>query len=320
MITPSTKPRLVADVGGTHSRLALWDPASNTLRARQDYLNESFSGFEHIIATWVEGLAEPQPTHACIAIAAPPFEDRVEMPSIGWSFSITALSAQFGLELIRVINDFESNAYSLIHLSDEDITTIHQGASGSSGKLAAIGPGTGLGGAAFGLVAGQPTASACEPGHMSLAPATPLEMALFTQLMKQHPVIYAELLLSGRGLPRLYRAICAVMGETAEDVSAPEISQKALADQCARCVQTMQTFCGLLGSVCGDFVLAQGAYGGLYLCGGILPQILPLLSNSTFLSRFSAKGEMQDYMTAVPVHVITSGRAGLLGAAHTPLA
>lgn len=312
--------RLVADVGGTNSRLALWDAAENTLRARQDYLNEDFTSFEQVLAAWIDGLNEPSPAQACIAIAAPPFDDQVTMPNIGWSFSISEVSTRFHLDQMRVINDFESNAYSLLHLSAEDITTLHQGKTGNSGKLAAVGPGTGLGGASVGLVAGQPTASACEPGHMSLAPATPLEMDLFSLLMKSHPVIYAELLLSGRGLPRLHQAMAEIMGESAQTLSAPEISRRALADECPLASQTMQTFCALLGSLCGDFVLAQGAYGGLYLCGGILPRILPLLASSSFLSRFSAKGEMQDYMVAVPIHVITSGRAGLIGAAHAPLA
>lgn len=315
----SYKNRMVADVGGTNTRLALWDVNKNSLRARRDYLNADFANFDAVIAAWMADLAEPPPTRACVAIAAPPFDDLVAMQNTTWSFSIREISHQFSFDPLRVINDFEANAYGLPHLSSDDMTTIHQGKSGGSGKLAAVGPGTGLGGAAFGLVAGQPTASACEPGHMSLAPATPMEMELFSLLMKEHSVIHAELLLSGRGLPRLYRAVATVMGDDAEDLDAPEISARALAEECDTSLLTMETFCALLGSICGDFVLAHGAYGGLYLCGGILPQMVPLLSNSTFQSRFAAKGEMQEYLQAVPIHVIISGRAGLLGAAHTPL-
>ncbi|MFK7977358.1 MAG: glucokinase [Halioglobus sp.] len=311
--------RLVADVGGTNSRIALWDPALNELSNRCDYLNEDFESFNAVIAAWLAQLNEPAPEQACVAIAAPPFDDLVEMPSIDWSFSIRQTAKQFGFDDMRVINDFEANAYSLPHLSQNDIVTIHQGEAGSSGKLAAVGPGTGLGGAAFGLVAGRPTASACEPGHMSLAPATPMELELFSLLLKKHPVIYAELLLSGRGLPRLYAAVAEVMGEKAEVLGAPEISARAQTEEYPTCSQTMETFCALLGSICGDFVLAQGAYGGLYLCGGILPKMVALLSNSSFQTRFTAKGEMQEYLQAVPIHVITSGRAGLIGAAHTPL-
>lgn len=320
MSTPAQQTRLVADVGGTNSRLALYDPANNSLRARRDYANENYDNLTDVIAQWLEDLPEAAPTLACLAIAAPPFDDEVIMGNLDWSFSIRETAARFKFDTLRVINDFEGNAYGLVHLEDDDIETLLPGKPGGSGKLAAVGPGTGLGGATFGLVAGQPVANACEPGSMSLSPATQMELELFRLLLKDHSDIYAELLLSGPGIPLLYHSIATLMGEQAEALTAEEISQRALSGSCGLCTQTMETFCALLGSACGDFVLAQGAYGGLYLCGGILPQIRPVLSGSSFTHRFAQKGIMQKHLADVPLHLIISGRAGLLGAAHAPLA
>lgn len=78
-------------------------------------------------------------------------------------------------------------------------------------------------------------------------------------------------------------------------------------------------FCDLLGSACGDFVLATGSYGGLYLAGGIVPRILPLVQQSHFLQRFAQKGAMAKHLARVPVYAITGADAGLIGAAHATL-
>ena len=87
---PSLQPRttrLVADVGGTNSRLALFDPLANELRAVRTYINRDYARFEDIIAAWLDGLIEPPPSDCCLAVAAPPFADRVIMLNINWSFS-----------------------------------------------------------------------------------------------------------------------------------------------------------------------------------------------------------------------------------------
>ena len=39
----STSPRLVADIGGTNTRIALFDPLLNDFRALHQYINREFS-------------------------------------------------------------------------------------------------------------------------------------------------------------------------------------------------------------------------------------------------------------------------------------
>ncbi len=117
----------MADVGGTNSRLALFDPLANELRALRTYVNRDYGQFEDIIAAWLDALAEPPPADCCLAVAAPPFEDRVTMLNIDWSFSRRELATRFGFSRLRCINDFEGNAYALPHLSAHDLATLHPG-------------------------------------------------------------------------------------------------------------------------------------------------------------------------------------------------
>jgi glucokinase len=311
--------RLVADVGGTNCRLALFDPLANELRSLRTYINRDYGQFEDIIAAWLDSLAEPQPTDCCLAVAAPPFNDRVTMLNIDWSFSRRDLAERFGFSQLHCINDFEGNAYALPHIPTQNLTTLHQGKVAEGGKLAIVGPGTGLGGSTLNIVGGVPIACASEPGHMGLAAATELELELFRYLQPRYGEIYAELLVSGPGLLRLYQALAAIRDEEAQSLTPKEISVRALTGQCELSVLTLNTFCALLGSIAGDFVLANGAYSGLYLAGGIIPDMIPFLQASPFVRRFQAKGKMREHLTLVPLNAINCETTGLLGAAHAPL-
>ena len=311
--------RLVADVGGTNTRLALFDPAAGELRALSTYDNRDHQRFEDIIDCWLQTLEEPPPTTCCFAVAAPPAGDRVTMINVNWSFSCRDMARRFGFTQLGWINDFQSIAYALPHLHSGDRQLLHTGRGEAQGKLATMGPGTGLGGATLEIVAGTPLACACEPGHMGLAAANALELEIVHLLLPRHGEIHAELLVSGPGLQRLYLALAQIRGETVDQLTPAEISSCALQGQDELCVLTLNTFCALLGSVCGDFVLAGGAYGGLYLAGGIIPRMIPFLRASNFVQRFREKGSMGDLLAAVPLYAITTAQPGLIGAAHAPL-
>lgn len=311
--------RLVADIGGTNSRLALYDPIAGDLRALRTYFNRDYIRFEDIVQAWLNALAEPAPNECCLAVAAPPFDDRVTMINIDWSFSLNELAAQYGFTQIRGINDFEGNAYALPHLGEADLTVLHTGNTIGNSRLATVGPGTGLGGATLGWLEGTPVANASEPGHMGLSPATELELELFKYLLPEHGEIYAELLLSGPGLQRIYEALGAVQGQQVLPLTSEQVSARAQEQTCTLCTQSLETFCALLGSTCGDYVLANGAYGGLYLAGGILPRMADFLQRSTFVQRFQQKGKMRAHLVDVPLYIITTGTTGLTGAAHAPI-
>jgi len=311
-------PRLVADIGGTNCRLALYDPDSNGLRSRRNYINREYRQFEDIVAHWLAALDEPAPSACCLAVAAPPFDDRVTMLNIDWSFSLRDIASRFGFSRVRGLNDFEANAYALPHLGEHELVTFYRGRETRRGKLATIGPGTGLGGSTLDLTAAEPKAWACEPGHMGLSPGNELELELFRYLYPRYGEVYAEFLVSGPGVQRLYQSLAAIGGQEALALPPEEITRRAQSGECELCSLTLDTFFAMLGSVSGDFVLANGAYGGLYLAGGFIPRMIDLLQASTFVSRFQNKGKMRPHLENVPLHVITCESTGLLGAAHAP--
>jgi len=311
--------RLVADVGGTNTRIALFEPGKSGFSALHTYTNRKYARLEDVFDAWLSSLEVARPVTCCIAVAAPTSGDRVAMVNMDWAFSRRELVRSFGFESSRWLNDFEANAYCLPHLAQHDRQLVHEGR-GSSGKLATVGPGTGLGGATLEWFAGQPVATACEPGHTGLSPASSIELELFGYMHREFGEVYTELLVSGPGLPRIYRALGEIMQLQLQSEQDPaQIALRATRGEDELAVRTLQTFCALLGSACGDFVLANGAYGGLFLAGGILPTMNGFLVQSDFHARFTAKGALRAHLEKIPVYTICHPQPGLLGAAHAPL-
>ena len=314
-----TATRLTADVGGTNTRIALYDEVSGNFRAVSSFTNSEHDCLEDVIQIWRANLQEEWPQAACIAAAAPPTGDQINMVNIGWSFSCLSLAKQFNFQQFRWLNDFQANAHSLPHLGGKDLQLIHAGSKTGHTKLATVGPGTGLGGATLQWIDGTPVAIDAEPGHAGLSPGTELEAAIFSHLLPVYGDVYAELLVSGEGLVRLYKAIAEISGTRPESLTPAEVSRHGLEGSDIHCIQALETFCALLGSACGDFVLSNGAYGGLYIAGGIVPRMADFLHQSHFLDRLQGKGAMREHLDKMPVHLITADHPGLIGAAHAPL-
>jgi glucokinase len=68
-----------------------------------------------------------------------------------------------------------------------------------------------------------------------------------------------------------------------------------------------------MGTVAADVALTFGALGGLYLAGGILPDLREALLASQFRARFEAKGRYREYLNAIPTYLVTAEYPGLIG-------
>jgi len=81
------------------------------------------------------------------------------------------------------------------------------------------------------------------------------------------------------------------------------------------CTATLNQFFSFLGSVAADLALITGAFGGLYIAGGIVPACIDQLRQSPFRQRFDDKNRYRDYMRRIPTYVITDPVPGLTGLA-----
>ena len=151
---------------------------------------------------------------------------------------------------------------------------------------AIIGPGTGLGIASLVNIDGRWHSISGEGGHISYAPTSSVEIEILKILSVENRRVCVEDLLSGPGLIKLYRSLCEINGRTTQSYAAKDISANAMLENDADCVQALALFCRILGNTAGDTALLMGAFGGVYLSGGILPKIQDFLVESDFVNSF----------------------------------
>jgi glucokinase len=88
----------------------------------------------------------------------------------------------------------------------------------------------------------------------------------------------------------------------------------ALSQECFIAHKTVTQFFSSLGSFAGDLALTYGAFGGVYIAGGIVPRLLSLIHQSDFRIQFEDKGRFSDFNALIPTYVIAASQPGILGA------
>jgi glucokinase len=317
--TPAGFPRLLGDVGGTNARFALQEAPGAQPSQIVTYRGVDYPTFDDAILTYLAQVTGPKPRQGAIGIANPIVGDHVQMTNSTWSFSIEGVRAKAGLDRFLVINDFTALALSLPTLAPEHLRQIGGGTADATAAVGLIGPGTGLG--VSGLVrtdgGKRSVPLGGEGGHVSLAPDHPREDAVVARLRARFGHASAERALSGPGLVNLYEALCGIDGVAARALDPATVSSEAMAGKDPRCVEAVDMFFALLGSVAGNLALTLGARGGVYIGGGIPPRLGDWIDRSGFRERFVAKGRFRGYLEQIPtwlIHAETS--PALIGAAN----
>jgi glucokinase len=313
---------LAADVGGTHARIGLVSQHPDgkrpvTVLQYHRYACADWPSLTAVLKDFVDQLDRSIHVNRCaVASAGYVLGDAIVNDNLPWPVSIRDIRDSLGIEQLAVINDFEAVAYATQFLAQADTTpVIETTAAPAVGPVLVMGPGTGLGSAV--LLPGHPRATvlATEAGQIALAPGNEREIEILRYLARDRAYVSFEHALSGPGLLNLYRAICA-LSQHAPTLSAPsQVTQAALDRSDVAAVEALDVFCSLLGSFVGDLVLLYGARGGVFLAGGILPQIRDVLLASNFRQRFFNKGVMRAFLQQVPVRLMEHGQLGVIGAA-----
>ena len=307
--------RLVGDVGGTHARFALVDPAG-VLREQRVLASADFGELAEAVERYLSEVDAEDVGEASVAVACPVVGDDVRLTNLHWAFSIAATRDRLGLSRLKVLNDFEALALALPALGAADLDVLRAGVRVPSAPCALIGPGTGLGVAGLVAAGGGWVAVPGEGGHRDLAPANEREWRVFERLAERFGHVSAERVLSGPGLVWLYEAVCAADGQVAERLEPSDVSARAAAGDGAHCAEAAALFSGWLGAVAGDLALTLGARGGVFLGGGLLERMGAAFDRGRFVGRFLAKGRFEAYLRPIPLALIRHPFPALLGAAR----
>ncbi len=309
------KHAIVADIGGTNARFSRVDLETLVLDQVVVYPCADFATLSLALNHYRSSQQLTAIAHVAVAIACPVNGDIVKMTNFSWQFSISHIKAELDLAEFIVLNDFTAVAMCLPALTAAEKVKFGPGVSDEAKPMAVLGAGTGLG---VGHLI--PTAHGYIPlpgegGHVSWTAQNEQEWFIQRYLATHYDHVSPERLLSGPGIESLYLALAAHRGVTVAPKSAAEISQHALAHSDELCSAVIGQFFASLGSLAGDLALTLSTFGGVYVGGGIVPKLLPLLEDSEFRSRFEAKGRFTDFNRQIATYVVTAEQPGLLGCA-----
>jgi glucokinase len=300
---------LAGDIGGTKTRLGLFDGHAASPVACATYATADFQSPSDLVETFLASH-DVRPSRACFGVAGPVVDGRVQPVNLPWVVDSLEFRRHFGIDAL-LVNDIVANARGIGLLHDSDLAVVNRGTHDPFGARAVVSAGTGLGEAALWWDGTRHRPAASEGGSASFGPTSPLEEELYRFLAAEQGRVTFGHICSGPGLRHIYRFL-------AGGADAPEpavITAEAEADRGSIASAALDLFVSIYGTRAGDAMLGYAATGGVYLGGGIAPKILPRLLEGGFMRAFVAKGRLRWLLERTPVHVVLNADAALIGAA-----
>src|SRR5260221_351059 len=136
---------LAGDIGGTHTRVALFSQEGSRLRPGLEkvYPSREHANLNEIVSLFLSD-AGADVKLACFGIAGPVLHGRVSASNLPWIVDASELAKQLGLETVWLINDLQAHASGIDDLEAADLINLNS-AGPAEGNAALIAAGTGLG-------------------------------------------------------------------------------------------------------------------------------------------------------------------------------
>lgn len=304
---------LVADVGGTNTRVALAAGPALLMDSVEKFRNADHAGLGSVLSTYIEAR-QVDCLGAAVAIAGPVRDGHGSLTNLDWSVDPGMVARVTQAEHVAVLNDLQAQGHAMGLIAPENLHQVIEGPEDAQGTRLVIGVGTGFNAAVvletpFGRVV-PPS----EAGHANMPLRTEEELRLCKFVETSHGFPAIEDVLSGRGLERIYAWLQSEAGTDTERRAA-EIMETTETDPMAR--DAVRWFVRILGTVAGNLSLIHLPFGGVSLIGGVSRAMIPYFDEFGFDRAFREKGRFAGFMNNFPVDVVEDDFAALTGlAAH----
>ena len=307
------KVSLVADVGGTNTRVALAERRVLLEKSVRKFRNSEFEDLESLLLQFEDDVGLVYDAVA-VAIAGPVHDGRGTLTNLDWTIEREALANVTGAQTVSVLNDLQAQAHALHALPLSHLSPIIrvETEKADSRKLV-IGIGTGFN-SALAIPNGPAlmvTPSEC--GHVLLPASNSDDLELAEFIAAPDGFASVEDALSGRGIENIHAWHSSRQGESGMRPAADVLAGIKAGDDLAE--RTIETFVRIMGSVCGDLALIHLPFGGIYLVGGVARAVAPYLRDYGFEERFRNKGRFSRFMERFPVWAVEDDFAALSGLA-----
>lgn len=309
---------LAGDIGGTNTRLALFEAGEITLE--QKFLSRTYENLEEIVQKF---LKNRKVKSACFGIAGTVHNGICRTTNLPWTVDAAHIAKSLHIPKVHLLNDLEANGYGINALTPEEFFTIQEGVQ-QVGSQALISAGTGLGETNLFWNGKTHHPIASEGGHADFAPRDELEVELFLYLKKKFPHVSYERVISGPGLHAIFQFLV----ETGKESFSPHLEKEMKMKDPSRvisewggqrqdkaCIRAVDWFISLYGAEAGNVALKFLPYGGIYIGGGIAPHLAKQFKQGAFCSSFCNKGRFKTLLESIPIRIIMNDQAALFGAA-----
>ncbi len=292
---------ILADIGGTHFRYSILKEGllSPPVKWKLSDYKDITECFDRAVER--EGLKMP----FSLAIAIRDMND----------FSFLEIMP---FPIVLQTNDFEASARGALVLSQDEIITIYKGEKGFGNNTLICGIGTGLG-FAYNLPRKEETSHILRTygGHIVASSQTDehhMIIDLVRRIKNKTDIVTFEDIVSGRGLPHLYQAVCMMHGIKRKDLDGVEILEQENNDMKAHTLRLFHEFFGLLVHTA---TITGHAFGGVYLDGGITQTLYEkeLFDQASFLHfmRLNSNDIVRPALEKTPVYLIDTPFVALHG-------
>jgi len=320
---PSTSSILVGDIGGTRTRLSLYDGRGRNLLLEAVLPSREHKTFDEIAQQFLSTSNQPHPAVAVLGIAGPIRDGVATLTNLTWRLDERKLARSLAIPEVVLVNDLAVAARGCLHLpSDVALPLDDKRANPKGHHMAVIAAGTGLGEARLVWDGQRHLVLPTEGGHADFAPRTPLEVELWHFLSSRFPEhVSYERVLSGDGLGALYdffasrggREPKAIARKLAQGDRNAVIAELGLSGAHGPAAKAVDLFATIYGAEAGNLALKELAVGGVYVAGNIGRHIVPA-RRDLFLEGFRQKGRFASFMRDIPVVVVTDPLVGVRGA------
>ena len=302
-------PVLVADIGGTNTRVALADGPVLRQGSIRRFRNAGQPALAPILSAYLADQGHESCAGLCLAVAGPVRGGVAQMTNLDWRIDSAALAADLGLPRVRLLNDLQAQGHALAGLQPRHLRAILPGRPAGPGESRlVVGAGTGFNAAPVHYAGGLAVVPPSECGHIHLPRHGQTEEALAAHLAARHGLATVEEALCGRGLVTLHAWLHGV--EVAGDTIMAELAQGQ-----AQALRTGQLYARLMGRTLATLALTHLPFGGIYLIGGVARAFAPHLADLGLGAAMAEMGRFSDLAAAFPVWSVEDDYAALSGCA-----
>jgi glucokinase len=293
---------ILADVGGTNTRLAYGYGNDIAIHSQRRFQNENFKSFDAVLSAFLDEQPPPKLTGGCFAIAGPVGQDTAQLTNRNWTIDAARARKLTASPELHLVNDMSALGCSIQTLKPAQTQSLRSVATRrANGQSLVVGLGTGVN---VSLTMGS-VVMAAELGHTGL-PNT-LESAMGRLMSKPETGLTVEQLFSGTGFENLYFRLSGTKTTSAK------IAALITNGTDTHATETHRIYTTLLGLFLREVALCYLPHDGIFLAGSVARGLLTPGNVSAMLAGFDSDHPMADVIRTIPLSLITDDAAALQG-------